>query len=680
LLKREVKADTSIGRSYSLFKAGMADWSVYNTQQENRAPFTHLNLNLGGMVAGGETTVNLNYFNSQSNNLKQQQYLWRFADNNQPLLRQVLAGKIPTFATSTLPASVVGLQFTNTPTTYRRSFGTYRITNTTEPGWMVELYVNNILIDYVKADPSGFYQFDVPLVYGNTAINLRFYGPWGEERSNEQNINVPFNFLPDKEFEYVVSAGLVEDTSSSRFSRAAFNYGLTRNITAGGGVEYLSSVGKAPMPFINTSIKIYKNILFTGDHSYRIRSRGILSYTTKSNVQLELNYSYYDKNQKAINLRYLEERKFAVSIPFTTKSLHAFSRFTLNEIVIPGYKFTTANLLLSGVYRGINTNLSTYAVLTRQAQNTNIYSDLAQTYRLPKNLLFTPQIQYSFSRHSISSTRVELEKRFAARAVINIFYDRNFFAYTQYAGIGLRYDFSFVRMGATVRQGRNNSSMTQQANGSMTYDKKSKYLGFNNRSSIGRGGITVQPFMDLNSNGKRDINEPKVSGLRILTKGGRVFNNVKDTTIQIFDLEPYAKYLLEIDKASFENIAWVIKNNTINVSVDPNQLKLVEVPVTIAGEASGTVQISKNKEQKGQGQIKVNIHRNGTLVAQTLTESDGFFSYMGLKAGPYTVQIDPIQLKNLKLKSTPETLQIDIVQKTEGDMADELNFVLSPAR
>jgi hypothetical protein len=221
--------------------------------------------------------------------------------------------------------------------------------------------------------------------------------------------------------------------------------------------------------------------------------------------------------------------------------------------------------------------------------------------------------------------------------------------------------------------------LTQQANGSLIYDGKTNYVGFNNRSNIGRGGVTIQPFLDLNSNGKKENNEPKVSGLRIKTAGGRVRNNVKDTTIQIFDLEPYVKYQIEIDRGSFENVAWQIKNALISVAIDPNQLKLVEVPVAIAGETAGTVEIKRNKEQKGQGQITVHIYKNGQLVAKTMTESDGYFSYMGLKPGSYTVQIDPLQLKNLKLKSTPDSLPIDIVQRTEGDLADGLNFVLSPA-
>ena len=677
ILKREIKADTSIERSHSLFKLGMADWSVFSTQQEQRIPLTRLNLALGGTLAGGETNVNVNYYNNQPFNLKQQQYLWRLADNQQPLLRQVMAGKIPANTISSIYSPVVGVQLTNTPTTYRRSFGTYRISNVTEPGWTVELYVNNVLVDYVKADASGFYKFDVPLIYGNTVVNLRFYGPWGEERTSEQNINVPFNFLPEKEFEYTLTAGVVEDTLSSKFSRAAFNYGVDKRFTVGGGVEYLSSVGSAPIPFVNTSVKIHNNLLFTGEHSYRVRSRGVLTYRTPSELQIELNYIYYDRNQKAININYLEEKKLTLSMPFQRKNFSAFSRFTLNEVTVPGYRYTTASLLFSGVYAGISTNFSSYAVFTRQAQSTTIFSTLAQTYRLPHSLLFTPQIQYNYSQHTISSTRAELEKRFTRRAVFNIFFDRNFLTSSQYAGFGLRYDFSFVRTAFTMRQGKNFSNMTQQANGSLVYDGKTKYLGFNNRSSIGRGGIIIQSFLDLNMNGKRDNNEPKVPGLKIRTTGGRVHNNIRDTTIQIFDLEPYVKYLVEIDRNSFENIAWYIKNATVSVAIDPNQLKLVEIPVSIVGEVSGMVNITRNKELKGQGQINVHIYKNGQLVAKTLSESDGYFSYMGLKPGSYTVQIDPIQLKTLKLKSTPEALPINILPTIEGDLANGLGFVLS---
>ena len=272
-LKGDTKADTSVGRSYPLFKFGTADWSALSTQDINGKADTRLNLSLGGMIAGGEATANLNYNNTDPFNEKQQYYLWRYVNNDFNALSQVLAGKIATHSISSLYNPVIGVQLTNTPTTFRSSFGTYTLSDRTEPGWIVELYVNNVLVDYVKADASGFFTFEVPLVYGNSMVKLKFFGPWGEERVREQNISIPFNFLPAKTIEYTASAGIVEDSVRSRFSRINVNYGVTRSITVGGGIEYLSSVSSGPaMPFINSSFRITNNLWLGRDRSHPVPS------------------------------------------------------------------------------------------------------------------------------------------------------------------------------------------------------------------------------------------------------------------------------------------------------------------------------------------------------------------------------------------------------------------------
>jgi len=200
-LKGDIVADTTIGRVRPLFKFGMADWSAYTSQEIDGKSDTRLNLALGSIIAGGEATASLYYNSTNPFNEKQQQYLWRFVNNDFAPLRQVMAGKIRANAISSIYNPVIGIQLTNTPTTYRRSFGTYTISDKTEPGWIVELYVNNVLVDYVKADASGFFNFEVPLVYGNSLVKLKFFGPWGEERTREQNINIPYNFLPAKTLE-----------------------------------------------------------------------------------------------------------------------------------------------------------------------------------------------------------------------------------------------------------------------------------------------------------------------------------------------------------------------------------------------------------------------------------------------------------------------------------------------
>jgi cell division protein FtsN len=673
-LKGEVKTDTIIGRKYPAFHFGMADWSVQSTQQLQGRTDTRLNLALGTVIAGGEANALLNYSNNTPFSEKQQQYLWRFVNNDRPMLRQVMAGKIYSQVTSSIYNPIVGVQFTNTPTTYRRSFGTYTLSDITEPNWTVELYVNNVLVDYLVADASGFYKFEVPLVYGNSAVKLKFYGPWGEERIKEENISIPFNFLPAKELEYSVSAGIVEDTLSSRFSRATVNYGVSRRLTVGGGVEYLSSVITGnTMPFVSASLRLMSGLLFTTEYTYGVRTKGLLSYRLPSNLQFELNYTKYDKGQKAIIYNYLEERKAVVSIPIKGKNFAAYSRLTVNQIVLPNLKNTNAEMLWSGSVYGVSTNFTTYGLFT-DLTTPYVYSNLSLAFRLPSRITITPQVQYEYNNSQLISARTNLEKPLFKHGYLNMSYEQNFRSNTRSIEVGFRYDLSFAQTGFSVRNTNDQTTLVESARGSLLYDRKTRYLGTNNRTSVGKGAITLLPFLDVNGNGHRDKGEPKAANLQFRINGGTIVRNEKDTTIRILDLTPYTSYLLELDKNSFDNISWQMHNLTMKVMIDPNQFKTIEVPISVMGEGSGTVY----NGERGQGRMLVCFYRSdSTLAARTLTESDGYYSYLGLKPGKYTVRIDPEQLKKLKMVASPELIPITITHSFDGDIVESLDFKLS---
>ena len=359
-LKGDIQADTLIKRSYPAFHFGTADWSVISTQDQQLGNNARVVLGLGGIIAGGETNVSLNYDSKERLQERNQYYLWRLANNDNPLLRQIMAGKIFGQSISSIYSPIVGVQITNTPTSYRRSFGSYTISNTTQPNWTVELYVNNTLVNYVRADASGYYTFEVPLVYGNSAVKLRFYGPNGEERSSEQNISIPFNFLPENEFEYTASAGIVEDGNRSKFSRISANYGLTRSITVGGGTEYLSSVTSGnTMPFINSSARLFKNLLLSGEYTYGVRTKGILTYRLPSGLQFELNDTWYAKDNS--NKQYIFRRTKSNYInTLSRKIIFSLYPFNNNQII---YLFKIYNNRVAGIWCSLefNASVNTYA-------------------------------------------------------------------------------------------------------------------------------------------------------------------------------------------------------------------------------------------------------------------------------------------------------------------------------
>lgn len=677
-LRGESQADSTLGRTYPMFHLGMADWSLISNQVVNGRTDTRFNLALGGIVLGGETNVSLLFNSHQAFNEKQQQYLWRFANNDFKYVKQMMAGKIVSQATSSIYAPVVGVQFTNSPTTFRRSFGYYTLSDNTEPNWTVELYVNNVLVDYVKADASGFYTFQVPLVYGSSAVMLKFYGPWGEERTKEQNISIPFNFLPPGEMQYTVSGGIVEDSLSSRYSRASMNYGLASRVTVGGGMEYLSSVTSGPlMPYLSSSVRLASSLLLSGEYTYGVRKKGIITYRFPSNVQLELYYTTYDKGQKAINYNYREERKAVLAVPLRTKNFSAFSRLTLNQIILPESRYTTAEMLLSGAIYGVSTNFTTYAMFV-DPKNPYAYSNLSFSFRLPAAFVLIPQAQYEYRSQKLISLKCGIEKHVFKQGFFNVSYEQNFKSNIRNIEFGFRYDFSFVQAAFTARRINKNTLLTQSGKGSLMYDRGTSYLHAGNRTSVGRGGVVILPFLDLNCNGIKDEGEPRAAGLNVHLSGGRIEPDLNDTLIRVFDLEPYTSYFIEFDRNSFDNIAWQLKFKSLRVNIDPNKFRRIDVPISVFGEASGTVYRKSGNFRKGLGRVIVCFYdKAGKIVGRTLSESDGYFSFLGLPPGNYIAKVDTSQLRKISMVSAPDSFEFEINVNPDGDVRDDLEFVLS---
>ena len=542
---------------------------------------------------------------------------------------------------------------------------------------MVELYVNNVLVDYKKADATGFFTFQVPMVYGNSDVKLKFYGPWGEERYKEQHINVPFTFLPPKEFEYTITAGMVEDSLHSVFSRGTLNFGVAKNLTVGTGVEYLSSVTSGTtMPFVTVAMRPVSSMIVSGEYTYGVRGKGIVTYHFAGNIEAELNFTKYKPGQTAVNYNYLEERKAILTLPIKGKSFSFYNRMTYDQIVLPGSGYSTAEWLVSGAIYGISTNLTNYAMFVGQSQP-YVYSNLSFSLRLPRGITFIPQAQYEYGQHELISVKAGFEKYMFRNGFLSLTYENNLKSSVQNLQFGFRYDLPFTQTGFTARQTKSNTSIMEMARGSLVIDPKNKYFGASNRTTVGKGGIVFSPFLDLNCNGKKDLSEPKVLGLDIRMSGGLASENDKDSTIRITDVEPYTPHLVELDANSFDNIAWKLKNKSFSVIVEPNLYNRIEIPVMVVGEATGTIFKDTESGQLGIARIVVNFYdQHNKVVGKTLSEPDGFYSYLGLPPGTYEARVDPEQLAKLHFASLPEKQTITIKPGPNGDTVEGIDFVL----
>lgn len=680
--KNEQKADTIIDRAYNAFRMGMADWSVNSTIDFKGRGDTRANMALGSVILGGEATVVIQYNNQNGFDRRQQYYNWRYINNETPWLRQTSLGKISPNAIASIFAPVVGIQLSNTPTTLRKSFGTYRLNRYTQPGWMVELYVNNTLLDYTRADASGFFSFDIPIVYGNTQVQVKYYGPNGEQQMDMASITMPYGFLPKGEWEYNLNAGLVEDSVFSRYAKTQVSYGITPGITVGTGIEYLSSIpSRKDLPFLTTNFRIGRNMIFTVLYTHEVKSSLTGNYRLAGNLLFELNYVRYTKGQKAINNTYLEERGVTVSFPFRIKRSSSYARFSFYQILLPETRYTTIEAMFTGMVWNTSTNFTTYALVTGNNQ-AYLYSNLSVMVRLPARFTLNPQLQYEYNSNRFISMKGEIEKRISTRGYINAYFENNFKSRFRSFNLGIRYDLRYMQAGYAFRKSSSgNLSLITALRGSILHDSRTGYIGFSNHQSVGRGGIIIESFLDMNNNRRKDAGEPKVKGLKLNFTGGIREENKKDTTIIIRNLEAYNSYLLVIDKNSFEEIAWQVKTGSVKVEISPNQFQLLEIPIAVSGEVSGTIYIQDNKEKKTLGRIQVNIYdHSGQLVAQTLSEIDGYYSYLGLPPGIYSIKPNPGQLQKLNLQLFPAVWRFEIEPEIHGDVHRKLDFILSPRK
>jgi hypothetical protein len=677
-LRGEVEADTTLNRKYHFARFGMVDWAVSSTQSTNNFSDTRAWLATGAELFGGETNLLFHYSTREGFNHRNQQYYWRWANNLPKAIRQVRIGKIMPLSISSIYDPVVGISATNARTTYRRSFGEYTINDITEPGWTVELYVNNVIVDYQTADATGFYSFNVPLVYGTSQVMLKFYGPYGEERIREQFLNIPFNFLPPGELEYTVSSGMVLDEEQSRFGRAEVKYGINRFLTLGGGFEYLSSiVTGTSIPFMTASVTPIRNLMLTGEFAKDVRTKALASYRLPSGPALELEYAHYTPGQEAIRLNYLEEKKATLSLPVRFSKFNGYSRMSFRQNVYEMLTYNTADITFSSFIGKINANMSAYANWLVD-RDPFIYGNLGMGIRMRHGFTFRPQGQIDITNSAITSVKAELEKRISRQGYISFMGEENFRSNYRSINFSFRWDFSFSQVNLSTRISNYEVASTQGAQGSFSFGSGNGYVHVDNRSSIGRSGLAVVPFIDINHNGTRDDGEPVADGVSVRMNGGRIIKEAKDSIIRITGLEPYTSYLLTLDDKGLNQISYQIEHKNIRVFVDPNQFKSIDIPVKPMGEVNGWVYLKDGKGTKGQGRILVNIYKkSGSLETTIMTERDGGFTYLGLAPGDYIARIDSAQISRLNWSAVPNEIEFQIKHDFFGDIVYDLEFTIS---
>ena len=96
-------------------------------------------------------------------------------------------------------------------------------------------------------------------------------------------------------------------------------------------------------------------------------------------------------------------------------------------------------------------------------------------------------------------------------------------------------------------------------------------------------------------------------------------------------------------------------------------------------EAVGEVSLKMDGNLYELGGIKINIYDDKhQFITSLLSNSDGHFSFIGLRPGNYSAVLDHTQLDYLNMGSNTDSSQFTIGIDSDGDVAKQIKFILYP--
>ncbi len=679
-------------RSRSYLNGAMLDYNINATQTLNpRNRYYSYNFNSGAEIMGGDfqLTTNGTYDERTKVNVNRLNYRWRYYVGDNPYLTQIVAGQITSggFYGNTLPSiPMQGIQLSNDPAMRTPYFSTIVIEDQINPEWQVELWINNQLYGQKQCDMTGYYRFDLPVNYGYTNIELRYYGPKGEVVSKKDFLNIPSEFLNSGDIRYAVSGGR-DLKDNNLLTSARLTTGITSFLT--NSILATKTIGTDSFSIVNhLALRIYKGFTSSVDISPNNYYRATLSSYTQDYGGANLMFTKYD-GEMAKSMINQTTLSFGIPrftyFPFgTSVQMIRTQRAIRNEYNIIANMNTSYNsIFLNALYRTIYYEdqgklSSTFQTLLLDL-NYTIYN-LKNMWEFLNSTRVGVSSLYNMTSRSVYNTEIYMNKLIGRSVEVKFGVNYNFALKQPVVLAGVLLNLPSLRSNTTGNFDPKRSSIMQSVQSTLAFDSFQNELLLTNsgfQSSVGMGAVTVRFFLDENEDGKYTAGETFIPDVVFNIPGITISQGQDKTESRVHNLMPYAKYNLVINMESFKNPLWTPIAKEFSFIADPNTYKPIDVPCYSAGIIEGGVMRDFGKEKRGQAGIKIHIMKvDSTWKQEVSVFADGNFYYMGVPPGEYYATIDSIQMSILNVYSEPKSLPFTVRKTSSGDMVSNVNFNL----
>lgn len=566
--------------------------------------------------------------------------------------------------------SVKGISISSFPYILSNRFFSHTFEGELLEGWEVELYRNDVLIDYYRSNNENKYVFEnIPINYGLNEFTLVFYDQFGKRYEETKRYIVDSSLIPPGDNRYRLDFGW--DSDDAQHAILKYGRGINENLSL--LADYLV------IPFDNEAEEFARlglsgsigGLLWGADYLKAInggQAGEVGLYTTLADTYISFKHTVFDdytspeiseiKNMSMLDLR----RSFKIPL---LSDLGV--RLKVQREVFLDNEVTT------DIYNYISTGYNGYYFSNTLNYRSGKHS--FGSFRIMKRISdyrFRGELEYHIDPYQSRMIIMELYRKLDEVHDLKVQVSRSLITDKNTYSAKINREMDNYKLGFNADYDSDGDwSIGLNLSTSFGYDDKNKDFKF--VDSANDGAVYINTYLE---NDEKKVGIENV-GYKI---NGKTFSHRTDEQGHVFisNLKSDVKTNIAIDSATLNDPYLIVKEEGVSFIPRAGQIFELDLPVVMTGELGGYVYLQKEDETIGISNIEVQLlNQKGEVVKNTMTAYDGFFYMMNLRPGLYELHISSEYLKNRGLTVIKENKEVEITD--EGGYVDGFNFILKRA-
>lgn len=557
--------------------------------------------------------------------------------------REALAGEVlvPGDDLVALPQRATGALLSSFPLDHSAQFDRQTLSGDLGPGEDVELYVNDALAGFVRGgDAGGHYTFaDVPVLYGVNVFRLVFSDAHGRQRVETRTFNAGDTLVPHGEIAYRLA------TAGRQLAEVA--YGMTQRLTVTAAVRSLTLVDGARRDYAGAGARATFGGVFGYADVVGESGGGLL---VRAGVQTRVGPISLSAMRAQLRGFVSEVYRADFGAIASRTSLHAGGAFGRRFVVplridaevddlVSGGRKATLGATLSAVFGRLLLTNSVQATLFRGLRGAAAAaSGTLRMSRVSGPLSLHGEESYDLRPQArLTSATLAAELRRFRRLDLGAAVDRNLLTRVARATLSARHDAGSYAVTLAVEvPSRGGPLVRVEISSSVLRDPLARHWAFESRPSAGSGAVAARVFLDRNGNGMRDDDDPAVAGAGFFVNRGSSPVVTNTDGVAFLDRLPAdRRNEILLSASTLEDPGWAPASAAQAFIARAGKPLVVDFPVIITGEINGNV----TRAGRAAPAVRVQLLRGEQVVAEDLTQYDGYYAFTGVKPGSYSLRV-----------------------------------------